>query len=575
MTRTLGIGMSVALIAAACTKAADEEDRKPAAKPADLRVEVGDCAGATATFVSGPRPRRGGAAFASLRTGLDDGDLQGGILGDQIGELQGGFGYGTVDLGPAGGSGVGTIGIGRYGTIGHGPGGGRRGMSRAGQVPLTRIGNAEVTGGLDKNIVRRYIRRKLPQIQYCYEKRLLVAKDLRGTVDVDFTMDAGGLVPRATGSGMDPEVATCVAGVIDEIEFPKPKGGAVVQARYPFHFGPVEHVAYLKPSKELDEALGKLGKLEAAPKAPSPLRGHEPALTTCLGKQPAGHGVAVIELDIDAAGSIESSTVHGLGGELAACVAAATKQITVKGGTPGVQRCPVAFGSMPIDRATSVSITSKGLFLADKQLADPAALAAAASSPQMKLAPLYQALSPPTTQEDAPPPVVEINGPIVVRPTGDTPMKEVTRVLVTIAMAGRAPELATTAETGWRLLRDTPLPLVPVARPDAHGAGVAPLGAVISMLVRKDSIWIGTSGAGAAVAPTTLPSGPDLTRQLEATLGGLGKSPPFAGRRDLEIAAEDDVPYGQLVAVVEATTRAGFADWEVGAAQSLSAAPAP
>ena len=36
------------------------------------------------------------------------------------------------------------------------------------------IGNATATGDLDKNIIRRYIRQKLPQIQHCYEKQLVV-----------------------------------------------------------------------------------------------------------------------------------------------------------------------------------------------------------------------------------------------------------------------------------------------------------------------------------------------------------------------------------------------------------------
>ena len=43
---------------------------------------------------------------------------------------------------------------------------------------------------------------------------------------------------RRRGSGVDPEVANCVADVIKGIEFPKPKGGGGVQVNYPFTFRP-------------------------------------------------------------------------------------------------------------------------------------------------------------------------------------------------------------------------------------------------------------------------------------------------------------------------------------------------
>ena len=44
---------------------------------------------------------------------------------------------------------------------------------------MIRIGNATATGDLDKSIIRRYIRRKLPRIKYCYEKQLLIKEGLK------------------------------------------------------------------------------------------------------------------------------------------------------------------------------------------------------------------------------------------------------------------------------------------------------------------------------------------------------------------------------------------------------------
>ncbi|HEY0192883.1 MAG TPA: FHA domain-containing protein, partial [Kofleriaceae bacterium] len=130
-----------------------------------------------------------GGAFASLTgtgdisSGFDDSNVYGGLLGNEAGEMNGGFGYGRSGFGPGGGgTGWGTIGTGRYGTIGHGSGtgdgygvgGGRGGMrGRTAAVPTVSIGQPNSQGDLDKAIIRRYIKRNIQKIQYCYEKQLL------------------------------------------------------------------------------------------------------------------------------------------------------------------------------------------------------------------------------------------------------------------------------------------------------------------------------------------------------------------------------------------------------------------
>ncbi len=195
-----------------------------------------------------------GDTFASLTgtadfsSGLDDRTVYGGMMGDEVGEMKGGFGFGVSGFGPGGGgTGWGTIGAGRYGTIGHGSGTGtgygtgrgRGGMrGRRSVTPHVRIGNATATGDLDKNIIRRYIRRKLPRIKYCYEKQLLVKPGLKGTVVTNFQISPTGSVLGSTAKGVSPDVANCVADVISTIQFPKPRGGGLVQVRYPFNFRP-------------------------------------------------------------------------------------------------------------------------------------------------------------------------------------------------------------------------------------------------------------------------------------------------------------------------------------------------
>jgi biopolymer transport protein ExbD len=157
-------------------------------------------------------------------------------------EMAGGFGYGISGTGPGGtGTGWGMIGTGRYGTIGgngksgYGVGGGSRGSA-----PKVKIGQPNATGDLDKAIIRRYIRRNIAKISYCYEKELLADPELEGTVNAQFLISATGLVASATANGVSSEVSSCVEKVILAIEFPKPKGGGVVQVNYPFIFKSAE-----------------------------------------------------------------------------------------------------------------------------------------------------------------------------------------------------------------------------------------------------------------------------------------------------------------------------------------------
>ena len=106
------------------------------------------------------------------------------------------------------------------------------------RLPRPSSASATGSGDLDKAIIRRYIKRNIQKITYCYEKQLLAKPGLQGTVQSQFFITPNGNVTSSTGSGFDPEVANCVADVIGGIEFPKPKGGGGVQVNYPFTFHP-------------------------------------------------------------------------------------------------------------------------------------------------------------------------------------------------------------------------------------------------------------------------------------------------------------------------------------------------
>lgn len=179
--------------------------------------------------------------------GTDAEDALGGLIGDQIGEAYGYGGLGLVGTGRGGGgTGEGTIGLGSLGTIGKGGGGGDgagygRGAGRLGsrkaRVPRVLAGRAEVRGALDKEIIRRIIRRHINEIKYCYSKELQSDESLSGRVIVGFTIAGTGqvVVSKVESSTVGNRVVEqCIVRAVRRWLFPKPKGGGIVHVTYPF-----------------------------------------------------------------------------------------------------------------------------------------------------------------------------------------------------------------------------------------------------------------------------------------------------------------------------------------------------
>ena len=179
--------------------------------------------------------------------GTDAEDALGGLIGNQIGEAYGVGGLGLVGTGRGGGgTGEGTIGLGTLGTIGKGGGGGNgagygRGVGRLSgrraRAPSVIAGRAEVRGSLDKEIIRRIIRRHINEVKYCYQVELQGNPNLYGRVVVQFTIAATGqvVVSRVQTSTLNnPKVESCIAQAVRRWLFPKPKGGGIVIVSYPF-----------------------------------------------------------------------------------------------------------------------------------------------------------------------------------------------------------------------------------------------------------------------------------------------------------------------------------------------------
>jgi FHA domain len=194
---------------------------------------------------------RGGIAAvngtADFESGFDTSSVYGPLIGGE-GEGRGTWGMGVTGWSTGGGclgGDCGLVGTGRYGTIGNGDRagdgwGGRRGKGgwrgREAAVPKVDISRPEPSDGLDRAIIKRYVKRQLAQISYCYESELLVKPNLEGTVTVQFLITSSGTVSQSTGGGMDAKVANCVSGVVKNIAFPKPTNGGNVQVNYPFTF---------------------------------------------------------------------------------------------------------------------------------------------------------------------------------------------------------------------------------------------------------------------------------------------------------------------------------------------------
>jgi hypothetical protein len=179
--------------------------------------------------------------------GADADNVMGGLVGTAVGEAYGVGGLGLVGSGRGGGgTGEGTIGLGNLGTIGKGGGGGSgsgygRGAGglggRRAHAPEVVPGTAQVRGSLDKEIIRRIIRRHINEVKFCYEKELTTHPDLYGRVIVQFIIAGDGHVMTSlvqSSTMNNPLVEQCIAGAVRRWEFPKPQGGGIVQVSYPF-----------------------------------------------------------------------------------------------------------------------------------------------------------------------------------------------------------------------------------------------------------------------------------------------------------------------------------------------------
>jgi len=184
--------------------------------------------------------------FGSAALGTKLSNSIGGLVGakgTQIGS--GGLGMRGSGLGGGGRGGGGTIGMGGLGGLGSkGRGGGSTGYGRgAGAFSTAKLlpGAVTLQGACDKTATTRVLRRYMNQLRYCYQRELVKKPTLGGTVQVKWTIDKHGRVPKATleaNLAAQPAVGQCVRLRFLRMRFPKPSNGGVCVASQPLVFKP-------------------------------------------------------------------------------------------------------------------------------------------------------------------------------------------------------------------------------------------------------------------------------------------------------------------------------------------------
>lgn len=106
-----------------------------------------------------------------------------------------------------------------------------------GDRPITDdVGQVVAVGSLDQSLIRREIKKRLADVNKCYEQAVAGKPALAGAIVAQFTIKPDGKVSGAKASGLDDALGQCVARVIEQITFPRPKNGGNVSVSYPFQF---------------------------------------------------------------------------------------------------------------------------------------------------------------------------------------------------------------------------------------------------------------------------------------------------------------------------------------------------
>jgi TonB family protein len=203
-------------------------------------------------------PKSGALAEVMSQTkamGGDVADVMGHLEGTTIAEAYGTGGLHSLGTGDGGGGhgeamiagdGLGTWG--RFGPghgngtgPGYGTGVGQLAMRKQPRTPEIIPGQVIGNGSLDKEIIRRIVRRHLNEVRFCYEQALPRHPTLAGRAVVQFMIGKDGQVMTSVLQSSTLSMASvesCVVTAVKRWPFPAPERGGLTIVSYPFQFAP-------------------------------------------------------------------------------------------------------------------------------------------------------------------------------------------------------------------------------------------------------------------------------------------------------------------------------------------------
>lgn len=98
-----------------------------------------------------------------------------------------------------------------------------------------------VMGSIEPEVLRKILQEYLPQFKFCYQQELQEhSEKIKGIVDLNFRIEGDGKVStvniKTAQAQFSPKGISCMANILRIIDFPKPKGGGLVDVRQPLNF---------------------------------------------------------------------------------------------------------------------------------------------------------------------------------------------------------------------------------------------------------------------------------------------------------------------------------------------------
>jgi hypothetical protein len=98
-----------------------------------------------------------------------------------------------------------------------------------------------VLGSIEPEVLRKILQEYLPQFKFCYQQELSEnSEKIKGIVDLNFRIEPDGKVSvvniKSASTKFSQKGISCMGNILHMIEFPKPKGGGLVDVRQPLNF---------------------------------------------------------------------------------------------------------------------------------------------------------------------------------------------------------------------------------------------------------------------------------------------------------------------------------------------------